>query len=155
MLSRHPAHEILSSPLIALMTKNIIEQAGRDSNLSSGDVYSALINHVLLEMIKIFIATFTRRLIPVPEVEATMSPETSSGDQTEFTGQYDGGLQAPSSDCTLPMICVENRYLQDLTEETLAAIQMLNNPPSVFQRTGSLCRLKKVDETKAAIEVIE
>jgi len=90
----------------------------------------------------------------VPEVEATMSPETSSGDLTEFTGQYDEGLQAPSSDCILPMICVQDRYLQDITEETLDVILLQNNPPTIFQRTGSLCRLKRVDDSKVAIEVI-
>lgn len=91
----------------------------------------------------------------MPDVEATMSPETSSGDPTEFTRQYDEGTQAPSCHCTLPMICVENRYLQDLTEETLDAIQLQNYPPSVLQRTGTMCRLKKVDDSKVTIEVME
>jgi hypothetical protein len=90
----------------------------------------------------------------VPEVEATTNPGIRSEDQAKFTGQYDEGAQASSSDFTLPKICVQDRYLQDITEETLNAILLQNDPPSVFQRTGSLCRLKKVDDSKVAIEVI-
>lgn len=81
--------------------------------------------------------------------------ETCSGDPAEISGQCDEGLQASAEESSsLPMICVENRYLQDLTEETMDAILLQNYPPSVFQRTGSPCRLKKVDDSKVSIEII-
>jgi len=61
----------------------------------------------------------------------------------------------PASGSDLPKICISMRYLQDLTQETLNAIMLRNEPPILFQRTGSLCRLKKVDDTRVNIEIMD
>jgi hypothetical protein len=75
------------------------------------------------------------------------------------------GLQAPmvngnccedvrktgASECSivLPQIICNARQLQDVTQDTLVAIQAANRPPRLFQRGDTLCRLR-VDVTTDA-----
>jgi hypothetical protein len=58
------------------------------------------------------------------------------------------GKHAPSE--KLPEIMITDRPLQDLTAKTLAALEAANTPPSLFVRSGALCRVRS-DENKRPI----
>ena len=72
-----------------------------------------------------------------------------------ISSSQDEGTLAPGMCTILPKICVTKRYLQELTCETLDAIILQNDPPTIFQRNGSLVRLKRVDTSKLGIEVLD
>jgi hypothetical protein len=46
---------------------------------------------------------------------------------------------------SLPIIIVNDRHLRDITSDALDALYKTNDPPSIFRRLGSLCRVN-VDE---------
>jgi hypothetical protein len=54
-----------------------------------------------------------------------------------------------------PMICITARYLADLSAETLSALMAQNEPPLTFKRAGTLYRLKDIDGSKVAMEVVD
>jgi len=84
--------------------------------------------------------------------EATEISESSAVDPS--TTSWDDGSLSPGEFKALSEICISDRYLQDLSKETLVAILEQNDPPSVFQRSGSLVRLKGIDDSKVQIEVV-
>jgi hypothetical protein len=75
--------------------------------------------------------------------------------KSESNGSWDDEAQCLGEFAVLPKICITKRNLPDLTEECLRAIMLQNDPPLVFQRNGSLVRLKNVDDNKIAIEIFD
>ena len=55
---------------------------------------------------------------------------------------------------SLPCIVVTNRELRDLTEDALGAVQLANQPPTLFQRGGALTRLRHSDQQMPFLEVV-
>jgi hypothetical protein len=87
---------------------------------------------------------------------ANGSPEFSESgmQQPETAGAWDNDTMSPGECIVLPKICSSHRFLDELTEECLEALMLQNDPPSVFQRNGSLARLKNVTESRIEIELI-
>jgi hypothetical protein len=55
---------------------------------------------------------------------------------------------------SLPCIVVTNRELRDLTEDALGAVQLANQPPTLFQRGGALTRLRHSEQQVPFLEVL-
>jgi len=82
------------------------------------------------------------------------SSESGTQHLPETAGAWDNGPQSPGECIVLPKICISHRFLDELTEECMDAIMLQNDPPSIFQRNGSLARLKNFTDFKIEIEHI-
>jgi hypothetical protein len=87
------------------------------------------------------------------ETETIKSSESGTQQLPETAASWDD--ESPGECIVLPKIRTVKRYLHEVTADSLDAIMLQNDPPSVFQRNGSLVRLKKVDDHKTAIEVFD
>lgn len=52
----------------------------------------------------------------------------------------------------LPEIKVNNRYLKEKTEDTIAAVEIANNPPRIFERSGHMVRIEHDEDMIPFIE---
>jgi hypothetical protein len=55
---------------------------------------------------------------------------------------------------SLPQIVITNRELRDLTADALEALQLANDPPTLFQRGGALTRLRYSEHGVPILEVL-
>ncbi len=55
----------------------------------------------------------------------------------------------------LPKIYSKNRFLADVSAETLSTLLAQNEPPLTFKRAGMLYRIKEIDSSKAAMEAVD
>ena len=53
-----------------------------------------------------------------------------------------------------PTICVDQRFLSEISEDAVNALLLQNMPPVIFKRTGTLCRLRANTPTQTTIEVV-
>ncbi len=53
-----------------------------------------------------------------------------------------------------PTICVDQRFLSEISEDAVNSLLLQNMPPVIFKRTGTLCRLRANTPTQTTIEVV-
>ncbi len=61
---------------------------------------------------------------------------------------------APVDAKDFPVIITTGRFLKDKTRDTLAAVEKANNPPRLFERSGSLSRIAHDEDGVPFIEVV-
>jgi hypothetical protein len=66
------------------------------------------------------------------------------------------GCIAPAAEVErgLPDIVVTGRPLQDMTNETLAALEAANQPPEIFVRSAGICRVRADENKRPLIEQV-
>jgi hypothetical protein len=86
--------------------------------------------------------------------ESKESSESGTQELTEIDESWDCDSRSCGEFTVFPKIRTTKRYLHELTDDCLDALMFKNYPPSVFQRNGSLVRLKIVGDSETRIDVI-
>jgi hypothetical protein len=78
-------------------------------------------------------------------VATAPAPPAADDDKAEEPGRVMGSL---------PRIMVTRRELRDLTSDALEALRLANDPPNLFQRGGTLARLRQSERGAPLLEVL-
>jgi len=101
------------------------------------------------------------KLIEMPSADIKdISAWISAGLTADQLKEIIGGLPpyepppAPADTSDLPVIITTGRFLKDKTKDTIAAVEKANQPPRLFERSGSISRIAHDEDGVPFIEVV-